>query len=284
MSTTPIPTLSLPDGETVAALGQGTWGMGDSASRGQQEIAALRLGLELGMTLIDTAEMYADGGRRGDRRRSVRGPPRRDLHRQQGAARERDAARHRRGLRAQPEAAQDRPDRPLSAALARPAAARRDARGVRSAASRTARSATGASAISTPTTWRSSGASSGGAASPPTRCSTTSRAAASNTISSRRAASGASRSWPIRRSSRDGCCGKRALKDDRGAPRRDAGAGRACLAAAAGRHDRDPEGRDAPRMSARTARRPDLQLTPADLAALDRAFPPPTGPRPLEML
>jgi diketogulonate reductase-like aldo/keto reductase len=58
---TSVPTLKLPNGETVAALGQGTWGMGDGASRRQQEIAALRLGLELGMTLIDTAEMYADG-------------------------------------------------------------------------------------------------------------------------------------------------------------------------------------------------------------------------------
>ena len=61
MPTTPIPTLSLPNGETVVSLGQGTWGMGDSAGQRQQEIAALRLGLELGMTLIDTAEMYADG-------------------------------------------------------------------------------------------------------------------------------------------------------------------------------------------------------------------------------
>jgi diketogulonate reductase-like aldo/keto reductase len=59
--TTPIPTINLPNGETAVALGQGTWGMGDTASKRQQEIAALRLGLELGMTLIDTAEMYADG-------------------------------------------------------------------------------------------------------------------------------------------------------------------------------------------------------------------------------
>jgi diketogulonate reductase-like aldo/keto reductase len=61
MSTSPIPVLKLPSGETIASLGQGTWGMGDTASRRQQEIAALRLGLDLGMTLIDTAEMYADG-------------------------------------------------------------------------------------------------------------------------------------------------------------------------------------------------------------------------------
>jgi diketogulonate reductase-like aldo/keto reductase len=58
----PIPTTKLPTGETVPALGQGTWQMGADARRAKQEIAALRLGLDLGMTLIDTAEMYADGG------------------------------------------------------------------------------------------------------------------------------------------------------------------------------------------------------------------------------
>ncbi len=56
-----IPTLELPGGRSVAALGQGTWGMGENAGRRKQEIAALRLGLELGMSLIDTAEMYASG-------------------------------------------------------------------------------------------------------------------------------------------------------------------------------------------------------------------------------
>ena len=44
------------------ALGQGTWHMGESARLKQQEVAALRLGIELGMTLIDTAEMYGNGG------------------------------------------------------------------------------------------------------------------------------------------------------------------------------------------------------------------------------
>ncbi len=43
-------------------LGQGTWHMGENAARRAQEVAALRLGIELGMTLIDTAEMYGDGG------------------------------------------------------------------------------------------------------------------------------------------------------------------------------------------------------------------------------
>lgn len=55
-------TVRLPSGETVPALGQGTWYFGEDARQGQDEIAALRLGLDLGMTLIDTAEMYANGG------------------------------------------------------------------------------------------------------------------------------------------------------------------------------------------------------------------------------
>jgi diketogulonate reductase-like aldo/keto reductase len=61
MPTTAIPTVSLPGGETVAALGQGTWHMGESTAKRAQEIAALRAGLDLGMSLIDTAEMYAGG-------------------------------------------------------------------------------------------------------------------------------------------------------------------------------------------------------------------------------
>ena len=55
-------TVSLPSGDVVSAIGQGTWYMGDRKSEAAREIAALRLGIDLGMTLIDTAEMYADGG------------------------------------------------------------------------------------------------------------------------------------------------------------------------------------------------------------------------------
>ena len=54
--------LALPNGDAVPALGQGTWKMGESRSRRKDEVAALSLGLELGMTLIDTAEMYGNGG------------------------------------------------------------------------------------------------------------------------------------------------------------------------------------------------------------------------------
>lgn len=54
-------TVQLPGGERVAAFGMGTWYMGDRAQARAEELATLRLGLELGATLIDTAEMYGDG-------------------------------------------------------------------------------------------------------------------------------------------------------------------------------------------------------------------------------
>jgi diketogulonate reductase-like aldo/keto reductase len=54
-------TVSLPSGEQVPCLGQGSWMMGERTDRRDGEIAALRAGIDLGMTLIDTAEMYGDG-------------------------------------------------------------------------------------------------------------------------------------------------------------------------------------------------------------------------------
>jgi diketogulonate reductase-like aldo/keto reductase len=54
-------TVVLPSGETVPALGMGTWRMGESMARRAEEIETLRLGLKLGVTLIDTAEMYGEG-------------------------------------------------------------------------------------------------------------------------------------------------------------------------------------------------------------------------------
>jgi diketogulonate reductase-like aldo/keto reductase len=56
-----VRTVTLPSGTTVPALGQGTWRMAEDTRRRKDEIAALRAGLDLGMTLIDTAEMYASG-------------------------------------------------------------------------------------------------------------------------------------------------------------------------------------------------------------------------------
>ena len=57
-----VRTTKLPSGEPVPVLGQGTWHMGESARERKNEVAALRAGLDLGLMLIDTAEMYASGG------------------------------------------------------------------------------------------------------------------------------------------------------------------------------------------------------------------------------
>jgi diketogulonate reductase-like aldo/keto reductase len=54
--------LTLPSGRTIPVLGQGTWAMGEDPSARGAEVAALRLGLQLGVNLIDTAEMYGEGG------------------------------------------------------------------------------------------------------------------------------------------------------------------------------------------------------------------------------
>lgn len=53
--------VTLPCGESVSALGQGTWRVGDDPARRAQEIRTLRRGIDLGLTLIDTAEMYGEG-------------------------------------------------------------------------------------------------------------------------------------------------------------------------------------------------------------------------------
>ncbi|NQE50490.1 aldo/keto reductase [Herbaspirillum rubrisubalbicans] len=56
-----IPLITLRNGAQVPALGQGTWNMGESGAAAATEVRALQAGIDLGMTLIDTAEMYADG-------------------------------------------------------------------------------------------------------------------------------------------------------------------------------------------------------------------------------
>src|SRR3569832_2308794 len=53
--------IHLPCGETVPALGQGTWKIGDDPGQRAEEIDTLRRGIDLGLALIDTAEMYGDG-------------------------------------------------------------------------------------------------------------------------------------------------------------------------------------------------------------------------------
>jgi diketogulonate reductase-like aldo/keto reductase len=58
---TDIRTTALPSGESVPVLGLGTWHMAEQRRRREDEVAALRLGIDLGMVLIDTAEMYGEG-------------------------------------------------------------------------------------------------------------------------------------------------------------------------------------------------------------------------------
>jgi diketogulonate reductase-like aldo/keto reductase len=58
---TDIPSTTLPSGKTMPTFGLGTWRMGESARRRADEVAALAYGIECGVTLIDTAEMYGDG-------------------------------------------------------------------------------------------------------------------------------------------------------------------------------------------------------------------------------
>ena len=57
-----LPAIRLPSGEAMPALGLGTWMMGEHRRDRKSEVAALTLGLDLGMNLIDTAEMYGEGG------------------------------------------------------------------------------------------------------------------------------------------------------------------------------------------------------------------------------
>ena len=57
----PMRTATQPSGDQIPVLGQGTWHLAEVRTRRSSEIAALRRGLDIGMTLIDTAEMYADG-------------------------------------------------------------------------------------------------------------------------------------------------------------------------------------------------------------------------------
>ena len=82
-------------------LGQGTWGMGESPAAAAAEVAALRRGLELGLTLIDTAEMYGEGGAEEVVGEAIARPARRGLPGQQGLP----AQRVGRGARSPPASA-----------------------------------------------------------------------------------------------------------------------------------------------------------------------------------
>ena len=58
----PAPIVTLPGGETLPALGLGTWHMGEEPGRRATEVRAIRLAIEMGYRVIDTAEMYGEGG------------------------------------------------------------------------------------------------------------------------------------------------------------------------------------------------------------------------------
>lgn len=114
-------------GVQVPVIGQGTWRMGEDRSAHQREVSALRQGIELGMTLIDTAEMYAEGGAE-----SVVGEAIAGLRDQVFLVSK--VYPHNASLRAQSAPARHRLHRPLSAALARPVSAGRNRRSLRTPA------------------------------------------------------------------------------------------------------------------------------------------------------
>ena len=128
-----LKTVKLPSGDSVPALGQGTWKMGEDRRHHADEVAALKLGIDLGLTLIDTAEMYASGGSERVVAEAIDG--RRDEVFIVSKVLPSNASR--RGVEAACGNSLKRLrieiDRPLSAALARLRAARRDRRGLRGA-------------------------------------------------------------------------------------------------------------------------------------------------------
>ena len=126
----PMPTITLPSSEEIPVLGQGTWHLAENRARRPSEIAALRHGLDAGMNLIDTAEMYADGDAEILVGEAIAGRRDASLPGQQGAAAPREPPGHGPGLPGQPAAARHRPARPVPAALARAGPARGDRRGV----------------------------------------------------------------------------------------------------------------------------------------------------------
>ena len=196
-------TVTLPGGEKVAALGQGTWMMGERHDRRGDEIAALRTGVEFGMTLIDTAEMYGDGAAEsliGEALGHVR-----DRLFLVSKAYPQNASR--KGLVGACEASLKRlgTDR-LDLYLLHwrgVGATRRDRRGDGGPEIRGQDPVTGASATSTPTIWKSLSRRAEAPASP-TRSSTISRGGAPNTTCCPGLRSMASRPWRTARSNRDG--------------------------------------------------------------------------------
>ena len=147
-------TVTLPKGEAVPALGQGTWQMAENAARRAQEIEALRLGVELGMTFIDTAEMYGEGAAEELVAEALAGQRERlflvSKVYPHNASRRGVVEACERSL----QAPEDGQARSLPSALAWKRAARGDGRSASRSFAAPARSAIGASATSMPMTWR----------------------------------------------------------------------------------------------------------------------------------
>ena len=198
-----LPAVTLPSGERVPQLGQGTWRMGESRRAFDEEVAALKLGLDLGMTLIDTPSSTRKAApRRSSPRRSKGGAT-------AASSSARSSRRTRRGPPPSPPASAvsdgSRPTASISISCIG-----EDVRGSRRRlpasrlCSTRARSAITASAISMSRTWRSCSRCKAAAPAPAIRSSTTSDGAASNLGWCRGRAHITCRSWPIRRSSRGG--------------------------------------------------------------------------------
>ena len=281
--TTGTRTVTLPSGRRIPALGQGTWHMARDPRRRADEIAALRLGIDLGMTLIDTAEMYADGGSEELVGEAISG--RRDELFLVSKVLPNHATR--RGTiaacEAQPQASRHRPDRPLSPALARLSRSRKPSPRSRRWSPPARSGSWGVSNFDVDDMEELIDLRRAATRSRPIRCSTTSPAAASSTICCRGAASAACRSWPIRRSNRAGCC---AIRRSRRSPR-DTGATAAQVALAwVLRHDgvfAIPQSGN-PAHVRENSGALEIRLTAHDLADLDRAFPPPNRKQTLAML
>jgi diketogulonate reductase-like aldo/keto reductase len=105
-------------GVQVPVIGQGTWHMGEDRAAHTREVAALRQGIELGMTLIDTAEMYAEGGAETVVGQAIAGL--RDRVFLVSKVYPHNASRTGIPQACRPASALNRLHRPLSAALARP--------------------------------------------------------------------------------------------------------------------------------------------------------------------
>ena len=193
-----------PTAQRVPALGLGTWTMGERAAARRAKSPRCKRGLDLGMTLIDTAEMYGDGGAEEIVCARDRRPPRRGLSSSARSIR-RTRVRCRRHSIAACERSlappRDRSHRSLSAALARTHSARGDRRCIRAPAARRARSVRwGVSNFDIDGHGGVACASRRTLAVQSTRYCTTWPNAESNGACSRGAARTAFRSWPIRRS------------------------------------------------------------------------------------